>query len=671
MKRPERDATIRYIAQDAQTGYGDAADRLVRALRAAGARIEYRGWRGLTNESDTVGLRPFSRDPRPDDLAVRGAPTIVHLVPEHYPDVIERVDGPLISHTVWETDKPPQHWSSLFDLVERVIIPTEWNRQVFETHGVRPPVVVVPHVVCDPVPGDGGVQLGLPDDVVVFYTISRWDERKQPAAVIRAFLDAFTADDRVALVVKTSSFPQYPVRGDWGQESQLIGTTMLEVARIIKDYPRPPLVKVEIDEWAPARIAGLHERGDCFVSLSHAEGWDLPAFDATAYGNAVVATGWGAPLDFLREETSSLVEYDLVPVRHFEPQSYSPDQHWAEPRHEHAVELMREVARDAAAARRRAAPARADVLERYAPSRVVETLADVVPELGFDFGPGRSRARPAAQPKIPRIVHFCFGMQPAPQPLHLVHYLAVRSCLEHVQPDEAHLHCRHLPTGPYWDLVEPLLTVHHVEPVKAVSGRRYADRMISRYLYAHHADFVRLDALSELGGLYADLDTLFVASIPDALWHMPFVIGREDDVFDPAIARGNPALSNAIMMSAPSSPFVETWRAEIEGALDGSWAAHSCFLAHDLAERMPAEVHVEPRRTFHAFAPSPAGIALMLEHPPPDLDGVVAMHLAAHLWWEEKRRDFSAMHEALITEDWVRSSPSTYATCARPFLPNA
>jgi len=668
------EAALRYVAQDAPSGYGDAADRLVRALRASGVRVEYRGWRGLIEDADPPGLRPFSRDPLPDERAQPGAPTVAHLVPEHYVHVLDATAdlpggvGPLIAHTVWETDRLPKHWPPLFDQVQRVIVPTEWNRATFVSSGVTTPVVVVPHVVCDPVPGDGGVPLGLPADVVVFYTISRWDQRKDPAAVINAFLDAFTADDPVALVVKTTPLPQFPVMGKWGRESTLLGTTMLEVARLVRAHPRPPLVQVEIEDWSPARIAGLHSRGDCFVSLSHAEGWNVGAFDAAAHGNPVVLTGWGGPLAWLDSSTAYLVEHDVVPVQHFEAQSYSPDQHWAEPRREHAVELMREVARDLGAARRRAASLRAQVLHDYAGPRVVATLRAVVPELGSE--PARTRSSTTAQREtIPRIAHFVFGLRAEREPFHVVHYLAIKSCLDVVQPDEVHLHCHDLPSGPAWDRVEPYVRVHRIEPVSTVGRFRYPDPHVGRYRYAHHADFARLDVLAVHGGLYADLDTLFVAPIPDELWHQPFVIGREADVSDNALPIPRSALSNALLMSTPSSQFLAAWRAEIDGAFDGSWARHSCFLAHDLACRMPSDVHVEPQQTFHAFEPTIAGIALLLEHPPPDLEGIVSLHLAAHLWWDEDRVNFSHVHADAIDEAWIRNSPSTYAVCARRFLP--
>ncbi len=394
LSRWSRRALFRYLAEDAPSGYGDAADRLVRAVREAGMRVEYRGW--SPDRERGSGVHRHRRDPLPDERAPRDAPTIAHVVPENYPGVRAAYRrGPLIAHTTWETDQVPQHWPELLNGVDRVIVPTEWNRAVFEASGIETPVVVVPHVACDPVPGDGGVPLGLPDDVVVFYTIARWDQRKAPAAVIRAFLEAFTADDPVALVVKTSPRAQFPPPKDWGDKSPLFGTTLLEIVRITRQYPHPPLIRVEVEDWAPARVAGLHTRGDCYVSLSHGEGWGLGAFDAAAYGNPIVMTGWGGQLAFLDPDTAYLVDYDLEPVRHHSPRSYSPHQHWAVPRLEHAIALLREVATDLTAARRRAAPLQDTVLHDFAGPRVVTQLLHAAPELTPTPArhPGSARAR--------------------------------------------------------------------------------------------------------------------------------------------------------------------------------------------------------------------------------------------------------------------------------------
>ena len=179
-------AAFRYLAEDAPSGYGDAADRLVRAVRESGVRVEYRAWPLRGQDASPKRARRDGRDPDPEARVASRAPTVAHLVPEYLPNVRKVIrGGPLIAHTVWETDRLPSHWPALLDHVDRIIVPTAWNHEVFVASGVTKPVVVVPHVVCDPLPGDGGVPLGLPTDVVVFYTIGRWDQRKAPAAVIR------------------------------------------------------------------------------------------------------------------------------------------------------------------------------------------------------------------------------------------------------------------------------------------------------------------------------------------------------------------------------------------------------------------------------------------------------------------------------------------------------
>ena len=81
-------------------------------------------------------------------------------------------------------------------------------------------------------------------------------------------------------------------------------------------------------------------------------------------------------------------------------------------------------------------------------------------------------------------------------------------------------------------------------------------------------------------------------------------------------------------------------------------------------------MRVEPERTFHSFPPTPDGLRRLLEERETDLTGVVSIHLAAHLWWEETRRDFSPVHARQIDEGWIRAGATTYAAAARLFLPD-
>jgi hypothetical protein len=272
--------------------------------------------------------------------------------------------------------------------------------------------------------------------------------------------------------------------------------------------------------------------------------------------------------------------------------------------------------------------------------------------------------------RIPRTAHFVFGLRPQVEPFHLVQYLAIASCAEILRPDTIMFHCDELPYGFYWDLARPLVELRRIAPVREVAEFPYDDPVVHHYSYAHQADFVRLDVLAEHGGVYADIDTLFVSPPPDDLWEAPCVIGREADVFDPRTGRSRSSVSNALVMAESGARYVKRWRAEIGDALDGSWSAHSCFLADDLSRRLPGDVRVERERTFHAFPPTPEGLHRLLEERETDLRGVVSIHLAAHLWWEETRRDFSPVHARQIDESWIREGATTYAAAARRFLPD-
>jgi len=137
-------------------------------------------------------------------------------------------------------------------------------------------------------------------------------------------------------------------------------------------------VRVEAETWTDDRIAGLHTRGDCYVTLARGEGWGIGAFDATAYGNPVVATGWGGFLEYLDADSAFLVDHTLTAVEHNAFASYSPDQQWAAPDLDHAVEQLRAVVADPGRARGRAEGACARVRERYTPSRVAQQFLDAL-----------------------------------------------------------------------------------------------------------------------------------------------------------------------------------------------------------------------------------------------------------------------------------------------------
>jgi glycosyltransferase involved in cell wall biosynthesis len=275
-------------------------------------------------------------------------------------------------------------------------------------------------------------------------------------------------------------------------------------------------------------------------------------------------------------------------------------------------------------------------------------------------------------PVIPRIVHFVFGLREQTEPFHLLHAVAIESARRYLAPEEIHFHYKELPWGPHFERVRPHLTMHEVDLVPEILGTDYdPDVVPDRYHYAHHADFIRLNALIEYGGVYADIDTVFVAEFPDILFEAPFVIGQEGEVTDPRTGELRPSLCNALLMSEPGSEFATRWRDEMPSWLDGSWSNHSGFLAHELAGKLADKVRVEPRETFFPFSFTPDGLAALLEREEPLPPGALSVHLWAHLWWERDRLDFSGVHAGRLTAPQLARARTTLASLVRPFLPPA
>lgn len=273
---------------------------------------------------------------------------------------------------------------------------------------------------------------------------------------------------------------------------------------------------------------------------------------------------------------------------------------------------------------------------------------------------------------IPRVAHFVFGLQEQREPLHFLHYASIESCRRVLAPERIYLHHHHPPWGPWWERISEHVTLAPVEPVAAVMAGDYAHGTVpERFRYAHHADFIRLDALIEHGGVYADIDTIFVREFPRELFEQQFVIGREPPVADERTGRRRRSLCNALLMSAPDAAFALAWRDRMAQSLDGSWSNHSGFLSQELSEQLPEQVRVEPQRSFYAFPPSPRGLAELLRERHEIPQEALSVHLWAHLWWERRRRDFSPAHAGWATPSFVRSARSTLAELVRPYLPEA
>lgn len=258
---------------------------------------------------------------------------IIHSTPEHWPMLIDKFKTrgcEVIGLTVWETDKLCPQWVEWINKVDKVIVPCTWNKEVFKNSGIRKPIEVVPHIY-KALPKVKCKIKGIKDNEFIFYTIGQWSVRKGIAETIRAYLNAFTNEDKVCLVIKTfrSSYSD--------SEKEILRG---QIQKIINDYVIPAKIILLLNELTDDEIAALHHLGNCYVTLHKAEGFGLGMFDAAGLGNPVISTGLGGQTDFLK---FGLVGYELTPsVGMGHIPWYQPDQNWAKPNLEEASELMKE-----------------------------------------------------------------------------------------------------------------------------------------------------------------------------------------------------------------------------------------------------------------------------------------------------------------------------------------
>lgn len=271
---------------------------------------------------------------------------------------------------------------------------------------------------------------------------------------------------------------------------------------------------------------------------------------------------------------------------------------------------------------------------------------------------------------IPNHFHFVFGLKEQNTPFHLLYYICLESCIRVNEPEKIYFYYIHEPFGPYWELIKPKLTLVKVSPNQFVKKFKYPIIGRKKLSYAHHADFIRIEKLLKKGGVYADMDTLFVEKIPQHLFEKPFVLGREPDIVSESTGEKHRSLCNAFIMAEPNAAFAQKWLDNMQLHFDGSWSNHSTVLPQKLSEEYPDEIHIEPQKSFYHFEWTKSGLKDLFERDVGELSGVYSIHLWKHLWFSSWKNDFTSFNGNLLDEEYIRSGSTTYARLAKPFLPS-
>ena len=108
-----------------------------------------------------------------------------------------------------------------------------------------------------------------------FYTIGNMlDERKNFRALLEAWMQSKMYEHGCELIIKSTAMKS-----------------------ITLELPGVTLINGLVDE---PYIAYMHKHSHCFVNFSHSEGVGMGAFEASVWGNAVIISNWGGPIEYVK-----------------------------------------------------------------------------------------------------------------------------------------------------------------------------------------------------------------------------------------------------------------------------------------------------------------------------------------------------------------------------------
>jgi glycosyltransferase involved in cell wall biosynthesis len=310
------------------------------------------------------------------------AVNIFHFNPADVYEVLRRGQLAFVSRfnvcvPFWELSHLPKSWLPVIGGMDVVLAPTRFIQDAI--HRSCPGVLCL-HYPQAPLVSAGvepdRSRWGLPKEALVF--LASFDllsdvERKNPWAAIEAFCQAFPQPGNQYLVLKMN-------------RSTLSNSYFTEAVERIQGLVEAHPNIVLIDESLPyADVLRLYASCDILVSMHRSEGLGLHLMECMSQGKVVIATAWSGNMDFLTEDNSCLVGYELVDVVSSQYEYTRPTvggvQKWADPSVSQCADQMVRLAGDPILRQKLGSRAAEDMRVRnedFLRGEVWDRLADMV-----------------------------------------------------------------------------------------------------------------------------------------------------------------------------------------------------------------------------------------------------------------------------------------------------
>jgi glycosyltransferase involved in cell wall biosynthesis len=283
------------------TGWSRASIDNILALQAAGANVVVRNIRLTGN------FAPYPKEI--EDLQKKecydATHCIQHLLPHHLCGTDKYVKN--VAYLAYETSEIVNtYWNEALRLVDEVWVPNKELRYSLSNCGLNSKYI--PHTVDVSKYYIKYPEINIPEinSNFKFYTICDINDRKNVESLLRCFHSTFESYEPVSLILKVKKYG-FDEKGLNDYISKICADVKMSLRMYpdISNYHREFIVSGNSSE---DEIMSIHQYGDCYVSTSHGEGWNIPAFDAMAMNKMPIVPDQGGHKDFIEDgKTGHLV----------------------------------------------------------------------------------------------------------------------------------------------------------------------------------------------------------------------------------------------------------------------------------------------------------------------------------------------------------------------------